>query len=56
MPVDIEYIWRYLQFNESEKSVPVHLSVGCIGTTHGVLWDRTGTSFFQHKMESYSTQ
>ena len=49
MPVDIEYIWRYLQFNESEKSVPVHLSVGCIGTTHLVLWDRTGTSFFNIK-------
>ena len=55
MPVDLEYIWRYLQFHESEKCVPVHPGVGCIGTTHGVLWDTTGISFFQHKMESDST-
>ena len=55
MPVDLEYTWRYLQFNELEKNVPVHPSVGCIGTTHGVLWDTTGTSIFKHKMESYST-
>ena len=48
MPVDLEYVWRYSQFNESEKSVTVHNRVGCIGTTHGVLWDTTGTSFFQH--------
>ena len=49
MFVDLEYIWRHLQFNESEKNVTVHPSVRCIGTTHGVLWDTTGTSFFQHK-------
>ena len=46
MNVVLEYIWRYLQFNKSEKSVPVHPSVGCIGTTHGVLSDKTGISFF----------
>ena len=38
MPEDLEYIWRYLHiYNELEKSVLVHPSVGCIGTTHGVL-------------------
>ena len=49
MPVDLEHSWRYLHLNESEKSVPVHPSTGCIGTTHGVLWDTTGTSIFSIK-------
>ena len=48
MPVDLEYIWRYLQFNESKKLVPVYPIVG-FGTTHGVVRDTTGTSFFNIK-------
>ena len=44
-------IWRYLQFTESEKNVPVQPRVRCIGTTHEVLWDTTWASFFQHKTE-----
>ena len=39
-----------IPFNEFEKSVSVHPSVECPGTKHGVLWDTTGTSFFNIKL------
>ena len=46
--MDLKPILRYLHFNESEKIVPMHPSMGCIGTAHGGLWDTTETSIFQH--------
>ena len=49
MPVDIEYIWRYLQFNESEKNVPVHLSVGGLGQHMGFFGTELEHHFFNIK-------
>ena len=46
MPVDLEYIWRYLQFKESEKKCPMQ----CTPVCHGVQWNNTWGSLGQNCM------
>ena len=49
MSVDLEHIWRYLHFSESEKSVPVHPSVGALGQHMGFFGTQLGHPFFSIK-------
>ena len=49
MPVDIEYIWRYLQFNESEKMSQCTSVWGALGQHMGFFGTELEHRFFNIK-------